>query len=232
MIPTTHLRAIVGLSFLFLFSNLGRTQNLFDIDTIRTIEIEFYESDWDHILDSLAELGVGTGSGSERILADVTIDGVQFDSCGVRYKGNSSMDTSSNKNPFNIDLNWVVAGQKYMGKNKLKLANQYTDPSMIRETLTYEIANKYMDGPHASFVKLFINGDYRGVYTNTESVDNEFLDTYYGSSNNPFFKCDPVSFNLGGSNSNLAYYADTTDYDSLYFMKFKLRNRRSSNALL
>ncbi len=219
MIPTTHLRAIVGLSFLFLFSNLGRTQNLFDIDTIRTIEIEFYESDWDHILDSLAELGVGTGSGSERILADVTIDGVQFDSCGVRYKGNSSMDTSSNKNPFNIDLNWVVAGQKYMGKNKLKLANQYTDPSMIRETLTYEIANKYMDGPHASFVKLFINGDYRGVYTNTESVDNEFLDTYYGSSNNPFFKCDPVSFNLGGSNSNLAYYADTTDYDSLYFMK-------------
>lgn len=219
MIPTTYRRIFATLSFLFLFGHLGQAQNLFDIDSIRTIEIEFYESDWDHILDSLAELEAGTGTGSERILADVTIDGVQFDSCGVRYKGNSSMDTSSNKNPFNIDLNWVVAGQKYMGKNKLKLANQYTDPSMIRETLSYEIANKYMDAPGASFVKLFINGDYRGIYTNTESIDNEFLNTYYGSSDNPFFKCDPFSFDLTGGNSNLAYFADTTEYDSLYFMK-------------
>lgn len=219
MISTTHLRVFFAFSFLLLLNNGLRAQNLFEIDTIRTIEIDFYDSDWDHILDSLAELGIGTGSGSERILADVTIDGVLLDSCGVRYKGNSSMDTASNKNPFNLDLNWIVSGQNYLGKNKIKLANQFTDPSMIRESLSYEIANKYMDGPHASFVKLFINGDYRGIYTNTESVDNEFLDTYYGSSNNSFFKCDPINFDLAAGNSNLDYHTDTIAYDTLYFMK-------------
>lgn len=213
------LRISIIFSFLFLQNNWSSAQNLFDIDSIRTIEIDFYDSNWDHILDSLATIGVGTGSGSERILADVAIDGVPFDSCGVRYKGNSSMDTASNKNPFNIDLNWTVAGQKYMGKNKLKLANQYTDPSMIREALSYEISGKYMDAPRASFVKLYINGDYRGIYTNTESIDNEFLDNHYNSSENPFFKCDPINFDLAIGNSNLSYHVDTIAYDTLYQRK-------------
>lgn len=195
------------------------SQNLFDINTIRTININFYDTNWDPILDSLASLNLGTGSGTQRILADVIIDGIQFDSCGVRYKGNSSMDTASNKNPFNIDLNYTISGQEYMGKDKIKLANCYTDPSMVREALSYEIANEYMDAPHGNFVKLSINGNYIGVYTNTESVDNEFLDTYYGSSGNPFFKCDPTSFELYGDNSNLAYHADPAVYDTLYDMK-------------
>lgn len=207
------------ITILFINSISIKAQSLFDINTIRTVEINFYASNWDYILDSLATLNTGTGSGTQRILADVIIDGIQFDSCGVRYKGNSSMDTASFKNPFNIDLNHTISGQDYMGKDKIKLANCFTDPSMVREALSYEIANNYMDAPHGSFVKLFVNSDYRGIYTNTESVDNEFLDEYYGSSNNPFFKCDPVSFELYGDNSNLAYHADTMVYDTLYDMK-------------
>src|SRR5690606_26635188 len=90
---------------------------------------------------------------------------------------------------------------------------------MIREALTYELANQYMDCPRANFTKLYINGSYRGLYTNTESIDNEFLDEHYGSSSNPFFKCDPVSFEIYGDNSNLAYHPDSLAYDTLYDMK-------------
>lgn len=194
-------------------------QSFFDSDIVHKVEIDFFDTDWDHQLDSLASLGVGTGSGSGRILANVTIDGTAFDSCGVRYKGNSSMDTTSNKNPFNIDLNYVIPGQEHQGKDKIKLANCFTDPSMLREALTYEIANQYMDCPRASFVELYIEGEYRGIYTNTESIDNEFLNAHYGSDNNPFFKCDPVSFELYGDNSNLAYQPDSMAYDTLYDMK-------------
>lgn len=194
-------------------------QSLFDINQIHTVNIDFYDADWDHQLDSLASLNTGTGSGTQRILANVTINGTQLDSCGVRYKGNSSMDTTSNKNPYNIDLNYVILGQEYQGKDKIKLANCYTDPSMVREALTYEIANQYMDCPRASFVKLSINNNYIGIYTNTESIDNEFLNDHYGSSNNAFFKCDPVSFDIFGDNSNLAYHPDTMAYDTLYDKK-------------
>lgn len=209
------LSLIVGC--LTLSSTFG--QNIFDINQVHDININFYAADWDHQLDSLASLNTGTGSGTERILADVTINGTQLDSCGVRYKGNSSMDTTSNKNPFNIDLNYIIAGQEYQGKDKIKLANCYTDPSMVREALTYEIANQYMDCPRASFVRLSINGNFIGIYTNTESIDNEFLNEHFGSSNNAFFKCDPVSFEIYGDNSNLAYHSDTMAYDTLYDQK-------------
>ena len=210
------------LIFIVCISLLGATgfsQGFFDITVVQRIDINFFDEDWDHQLDSLASLGVGTGSGTERILAEVYINGTFFDSCGVRYKGNSSMDTTSNKNPFNIDLNYTISGQEYQGKDKIKLANCFTDPSMVREALTYELANRYMDCPRANFVELYINSEFRGIYTNTESIDNEFLSQHYGSSSNAFFKCDPVSFDLAGDNSNLAYHADTMAYDTLYDMK-------------
>ena len=204
---------------LFIGSTYLSAQSVFNINVVHKVEITFFDENWDHLLDSLASEGTGTGSGTGRILADVIINGTELDSCGVRYKGNSSMDTTSNKNPFNIDLNYIVADQEYQGKDKIKLANCFTDPSMVREALTYELSNLYMDAPRASFVELYINDEYRGIYTNTESVDNEFLDKHYGSSNNPFFKCDPESFDIYGDNSNLAYHSDSMDYEILYDMK-------------
>lgn len=209
----------VPLIVLSMFFNQLYGQSIFDNSMIHEVEIDFYAENWDHLLDSLASEGTGTGSGTGRILATVTVNGTVMDSCGVRYKGNSSMDTTSNKNPFNIDLNHIISGQEYQGKDKIKLANCFTDPSMLREALTYEIANNYMDAPRASFVELYINDTYRGIYTLTESIDNEFLEAHYGSSDNPFFKCDPISFELYGDNSNLAYQSDTMAYDTLYDMK-------------
>lgn len=194
-------------------------QYVFDPTYIHEFKIDFYDSNWDELLDSMASANSGTGSGTGRILATVTIDGFVYDSCGVRYKGNSSMDTTSNKNPFNIDLNYTILGQEHQGKDKFKLANCYSDPSMIREVLMYELSNQYMDCPKANFTKLYINGGYRGIYTNTESIDNEFLKEFYNSSDNPFFKCDPVSFDIFGDNSNLAYHPDSMAYDTLYDMK-------------
>lgn len=213
------MKSLFSLITVLFITRLTFSQSLFDINVVHKIEIDFYAENWDHLLDSLASEGGETGSGTERILADVRIDGTAFDSCGVRYKGNSSMDTTSNKNPFNIDLNYTISDQEYQGKDKIKLANCFTDPSMVREALMYEISNLYMDAPRASFVQLFINGEYRGIYTNTESVDNEFLNNHFGSSDNPFFKCDPKTFDLGGDNSNLAYHSDLAAYDSLYDMK-------------
>jgi hypothetical protein len=210
---------ILIISVLASLTSTVHSQSFFDNSLVHKVEINFYADNWDHLLDSLASEGTGTGSGTGRILATVTINESAFDSCGVRYKGNSSMDTTSNKNPFNIDLNYIIDGQEFQGKDKIKLANCFTDPSMLREALTYEIANDYMDAPRASFVELYINGEYRGIYTNTESIDNEFLDKHYGSSKNPFFKCDPVSFEIYGDNSNLAYHADTMAFDTLYDMK-------------
>jgi hypothetical protein len=199
-----------------------QAQNLYDLDSIRTVEIFFAESNWDHLLDSLAGLVVGTGVGPERLMATVVIDGNQFDSCGVRFKGNSSYDAANDKNPYNIKLDYVINNQEYLGYSKLKLSNGHTDPSIVREAVSYELARQYMHCPKANFMKVYVNGDYKGIYTNTESVNKKFVGEHFHSNQNALIKGDPVNFDVFGTNenSNLAYLGtDTMAYDSLYDLK-------------
>ena len=112
---------------LFLYcSNVCAQTNFYNVDSLREIHINFYDSDWDNQLDSLYVQG-----DSERILANLIIDGSLYDSVGVRYKGFSSVSVNRIKNPFNIKLDYVIDGQDHQGIDKLKLSNVYQDPSFI-----------------------------------------------------------------------------------------------------
>lgn len=190
--------------------------NFYDINTVPEIRIYFQQSNWDNILDSMFIAGQ-----NERLIGSVVIDGQQFDSVGVRYKGYSSVDTARRKNPFNIDLDYIIGGQDYRGVTKLKLSNVIHDPSFIREVLSYEIAGKYMPAPKANFANVFVNDTLFGVYTNVESINNNFCETHFGSRGNSFFKCNPAVLNYPlGSNSNLQYYDnDTATYFPYYSLE-------------
>ena len=61
----------------------------------------------------------------------VKINGVQFDSVAVKYKGNSSYSATSMKNPIHITLD-EYKNHSYQGFKDVKLGNAYADPSMIR----------------------------------------------------------------------------------------------------
>ena len=68
---------------LLLFCYNSFSQNSFyDTDSVREIRISFYNTNWDYLLDSLYVQG-----DNDRILADIEIDGNQYDSVGIRYKG-------------------------------------------------------------------------------------------------------------------------------------------------
>ena len=114
---------------------------------------------------------------NDRILADLVIDGISYDSVGVRYKGYSSASVDRIKNPFNIKLDYSIEDQNHLGYKKIKLANSYQDPSFIREVLSYEITSNYMPAPKANYANLFINDTLWGLYTNVESVNNNFNST-------------------------------------------------------
>ena len=157
------------LTFFFIaFSQLSlfSQNNFFSTDSIKEIRLHFYESNWDNILDSLYILGY-----NERILADLIIDGVSYDSVGVRYKGFSSASIDRLKNPFNIKLDYIIEDQNHQGIDKIKLANGYQDPSFIREVLSYEIARKYLPSPKANYLNLYINDTLWGLYTNVEAIN-------------------------------------------------------------
>jgi len=78
------------------------SQSFYDKSTIQTIEIFFSSPNWDSELDALA------ATTEDYLLADsVRINGVVYDSVGVKYKGNSSYNPNNNKNPLHIELNYV-----------------------------------------------------------------------------------------------------------------------------
>lgn len=195
--------------------------DFYDPSVIRELRLYFAQPNWDHLLDSLFELGQ-----EERLMASITIDGTHLDSVGVRYKGYSSVDTARVKNPLNIDLNFLITNQDYNGIVKLKLSNVLHDPSFIREVLSYEIARKYMPASKANYAYVYVNDTLLGLYSNVEAVDKNFTETHFGSRDNSFFKGSPspLIYPLG-SNSNLQYYTpdstcfDTTCYYPYYSME-------------
>ena len=211
-----RLKAIGFLFFLAVSLNSFAQDSFYKTDTIREIKISFYQNNWDAILDSLYIKG-----DRDRILASVLIDGENYDSVGVRYKGFSSASINRVKNPFNIKLNYTIAGQKHLGIDKLKLSNVIQDPSFVREVLSYEIARQYMPASEANYANLYINDTLIGLYSNIEAVNKEFLEKHFSSTDNVLVKGNPEEVNLFGENSNLSNSpgTDTLSYSSLYSME-------------
>jgi hypothetical protein len=205
------------LSFLSFIILCGQTsaQNFYDQNTIQKIEIQFTQSNWDYQLDTAK-----AGSEGYIMAASVTINGIYFDSVGVKYKGNSSYNPTYSKNPLHIELDGFK-DQAYLGIKDIKLGNNFADPSMIREVLGYDILKKYMHCPEANFAKVYINGIYHGVYSNAESIGKKFYARHYFSSGNTAIKCNPVVNPSANTKSNLKYFptGDSSSYFNFYELK-------------
>lgn len=200
---------------LFLLTgSLAAQTTFYDLNSIQKIELYFSQSNWDYQLDTSKYGADGY------VVADwVKINGVQFDSVGVKYKGNSSYDSTYLKNPVHIEIDHVI-NQSYQGIKDIKLGNGYADPSMIREVLAYDILQNYMNCPRSNFAQLYINGNYTGVYSNTESINKDFLSSQFSSSSNTFFKCNPIVTPGPTTKSNLKYISnDSSNYFNYYELK-------------
>jgi len=190
-------------------------QSFYDISAIQKIEIYFSQPNWDYQLDT-SRYGI-----DGYVIADwIRINGLQLDSVGVKYKGNSSYDSTYLKNPLHIALD-EVKSQSYQGITDVKLGNGYADPSVIREVLAYSILENYMDCPRSNFAQLYINGNYIGVFSNDESINKDFCSSHFNSSKNTFFKCNPVVNPGPTTKSNLRYipFADSSGYFNFYELK-------------
>jgi len=203
--------------------NLGvKSQTFYELNTIQTIEIYFSQPNWDYMMDTAKQ-----GAEGYIIAQWVRVNGVNFDSVGVKYKGNSSYNPTRKKNPLHIELDYVIDEQNYDGYTDIKLGNAFKDPSFIREVLSYEILRNYMAAPLSNYANVYINDDYIGLYSNAESITKKFVDKHFYSKQNPFFKCNPV-YSTNGK-SNLAYLGADS---SLYFNSYEIKSEIGWKALV
>ncbi len=200
---------------IFVFANgFTKAQNLYDLNNITQIQITFNVSNWDQILNTYYANGL-----EERLVGTCIINGVQFDSVGIRYKGESTYDPSNAKNPLNIKLDHVL-NQNYQDFETLKLSNGKKDPSFVREVLSYEIARKYMVAPLSNYAQVYINGNYYGLFSSDESINGDFGERYlYADGDNCRIKADPLS-HFTGNGSSLEYLGqDSASYLDFYELK-------------
>ena len=145
------------LLLLILFTSLSG-QELYDPYTVHNMNIEFYNSNYDSILQAR-----WYADDKSYLLADITVNGVIYDSVGVRYKGNSSFVEPNNsgnpKLPFNIDVEFVHDDQNVMGYEKLKLSNSIFDPTFVRETIGYLSSGFYLPTPVTGYMNVSIYGE-------------------------------------------------------------------------
>ena len=83
----------------------------YDQSMIREMNIQFYDANYHNILRNAF-----FNNPAYRIPAVVSLDGMSYDSVGVRYKGNSTFcipnDEGNPKVPYNLDANYWISGQK------------------------------------------------------------------------------------------------------------------------
>ncbi|MCR9170889.1 MAG: CotH kinase family protein [bacterium] len=197
---------------------------LFDPNYLRTVDINFHDPGYHQIL-----VDGWTNETGIRLPATVLFDGIFYSNVMVRYKGNSTFaipnDNNNPKLPYNLDFNDSVPGQFVMGYRKMKLANAAFDPTFAKEITGYDIYRRYLPSPQANLMRLNVQGDYLGLYVNTEAIDKTFLEKHFGESGGALFKCDPIQqFGQSGGptgNSDLTWLGPDT---SLYYNHYKLRS--------
>ncbi|MDP5139243.1 MAG: CotH kinase family protein, partial [Spirosomaceae bacterium] len=203
-------------SLLVFFIQLVSAQGLYDLNTVQTIEISFAQSNWDQLLDAAY-----AGDGDYFMAQSVTINGIVFDSVGVKYKGNSTYNANQVKNPLHIELD-TYKDHIYETYTDIKLSNVAKDPSFLREVLSYQVLRQYMDAPLSNYANVYVNGTLIGLYSNSESISKKFVNDRFGSKDNTFVKCNPPE-GAGPQSSdfpNLVYRGeDSTNYYAAYELK-------------
>ena len=190
---------------------------VFEDEAVKRIDFVITEDRWQSMLDDMTNLygtfGVGGGPGGLTdtdedpifVPAEVFYNGIEWYRVGVRFKGNSSLQTSWQngilKLAFKLDFDEFeddypqIDNQRFYGFKKLSLKNNFDDKSMLREKVAGDVfRNAGLVGSHTAFYTLYVDhGDgpeYFGVYTMVEEVDDTVLDTQFSSDDGNLYKPD------------------------------------------
>jgi hypothetical protein len=165
----------------------------FYTDRVATVRIVMEEEDWSFCLTHAFE--------EQYVPADFWFDDELIPDVGVRTKGNSSLGQTigwdSPRIPMAVDFNIFNRARNFHGVKKVFLNNGWSDPTLIREVLAYEIfAEMGIPTPRASLVDVWMNDIHLGVYTMVEMVDRTFVARYWDDASGNLYKPELVAARL------------------------------------
>jgi len=154
-------------------------------DRIATVRIEITDENWTFLREHAFE--------EQYVPADIRWDDELVPDIGFRTKGNSSLGQAvgwdSPRMPFAVDFNIFNRARTFHGVKKVFLNNGWSDPTLIREMIAYEIfAEMGIPTPRCSLVDLWVNEEHLGVYTMVEMVDQTFISNHFDDDTGHLYK--------------------------------------------
>ncbi|MFK7775822.1 MAG: CotH kinase family protein [Saprospiraceae bacterium] len=189
---------------------------VFDDNAVKRLDFVISKERWEGMLTDMentyGSFGSGGGSGLLEtdenpifVPGDVYYNGKQWYKVGLRFKGNSSLQSSWGsgilKLSFKMDFDEFedeypqIDNQRFYGFKKFSLKNNYNDASQLREKVGGDLfRNAGLAAPHTAFYTLYVDhGDgpeYFGLYTLVEEVDNTVIKTQFSDDNGNLYKPD------------------------------------------
>jgi spore coat protein CotH len=153
--------------------------NLFDDRVLHTLQIAIHSRDWDRLRSTYLQ--------NDFYPADLTWNGLRVTNVGVRSRGRFSR--SGVKPALTIDFAHYSTRGQFLGLRALVLDNLTEDKSMIRERAAMAFLRRFgVPAPRASFARVFVNGQYAGLYAMIEEVDSVFARRALGDANGALFE--------------------------------------------
>jgi hypothetical protein len=189
------------------------TTPVYDIGTMRTIFLQFEDTDWEDELQTFKNTDV-------EIPATMTVDGRVLKEVGVHFRGASSfmMVPAGLKRSLNITTDFVVEDQNLGSYHTLNLLNANNDPTFLRAFLYTQIARRYIPTPKMNFMRVVINGESWGVYLNAQQFNGDLLRDEFKTTKGARWKTP----GRPGGRAGLEYLGeDAASYKQLYEIKTK-----------
>lgn len=166
----------------------GEYNSFFLKDAIQTIYIEIDQNNLNYMFQN--------AYAKPTVMADsVSIGGVCVEYVGLKTKGSYTLEHSYSDNSqsdrFSLTINFgkyikksdYGEKQNFYGVEKISLNNFFFDKSMMKEYCSLTLMTQMgLPTPQYGLAKLYINGEYYGVYSMIEALDSPILEQYYDCS--------------------------------------------------
>jgi hypothetical protein len=188
---------------------------------VLTLHLEVNSNDWERVRHD--QPSQTEGWVPELAEALMWSDGETPIRVQIRRKGESDIplpEGDPQKVSLKIDINALVEGQKWRGLTKLSLENGSEDPlnegfAWVAQRLAWEAGIYGYESAYSGWVKLYINGELKGVFVNAEQRDAQFL-------RNRGFDKGPSTwlYKIDGSSLLEVGVSNSPAYDHLCFAPF------------
>jgi spore coat protein CotH len=180
----------LALSFLLFFywpifrvpppATVETSDDLFASDTLHDVHLYIHSRDLQRLRSEYLE--------NTYFPADLVWRHTRVRNVAIRSRGGLATRDSV-KPGFRVDIDRYAPGRTFLGLRAIVLDNLFQDRTMMHEALSMSVhARMGQTAMRESFGRVYVNGEYQGLYTIVEDVDEPFLTRTFGRDDGYLFE--------------------------------------------